>query len=332
MPDLPTAEIPGRVEAAAQRRVDAGVTEVADSYRLVHGRWDALPGLRVERLADWAVVRYRDPSWADDATATALVDGLRRAGVLGATWIYDASAKDRTPASNARDEALEARMGALDFRSPEDTILGHEYDRTFALSSRSGFSCGLFFDMRECRHDLAQRWHGKSVLNLFSYTCGFGVVLAGNNDVTNVDTSAPALDWGRQSYALNDLPVEDGAFVKKDAFSYLEIAAKVGNRFDAVILDPPSYSAGKRGKRSKARRFSLRDDLGELVALALDVLEPDGELFASTNLESLDRETFAAIVERQAGLRGKRIRRRWSPAGDFPVPDDAYHLKTALVA
>lgn len=325
---IPVEEIADRVARADERRATAGIPALASAYRLVHGEWDDLPDLFVERLAEFALVKYRDPAWADDAAVHAVVDGLRRAGVRGATFVFDAPEKVRTSATTDRDAELDALMDTIDFQTPRGEIVGTEFGRSFALSTRSGFSCGLFFDMRQCRHDLSRRWQGRRVLNLFAYTCGFGVVLAGQNDVTNVDTSAAALEWGRRNYALNGLEAPSSAFVRKDAFEYLAVAGKVGNRFDAIVLDPPSYSAGKAGK---ARRFSIASDLGELVGLALDALTPGGELLVAANAESLAARAFASTVKAAASVRGLSVVRRWNPAPDFPVPADRYHLKTALV-
>lgn len=320
------------IERAAARREAAGVAAAASGYRLVHDEWDSAPGLVIERLGDFALVRYRDPSWAGAAAVDAIEAGLRAVGLAGARWVFDAPAKDRTDAGTERDEAIEATLQARGFATPREPFPIREYERSYRVSTRSGFSCGLFFDMRECRRELALRWSGRRVLNLFAYTCGFGVALSPHNEVVNVDTSGAALDHGRDNYRLNSFEPAEGAFVKRDAFDWLHVAARVGNRFDAVVLDPPSYSAGKKARRGGARRFSLDDDLDELLALALGVLEPGGEAFVATNSESIDRERFARRVAAAAGRRSLAIRHEWPPAADYPVPSSCYHLKTALLA
>lgn len=321
--------VASRIVDAMERRRKAGLGGAAtDAYRLVHARWDGLPELRIERLGAYALVKYRDDAWATPAAVDAIVDGLRACSIEGATFVYDAPSKDRTPATDARDADLVARMEAAAFRPPEETV-ARENGRAFSLSARDGYSTGLFYDMRSPREDLAQRWSQRRVLNLFSYTCGFGVALAGHNDVVNVDTSRRILDWGARNYALNGLDAPRSAFVKKDAFAYLEVAAKVGNTFDAIVLDPPSYSAGKKGK---ARRFTLRTDFEPLVAAALSALSDDGELFVSTNWEGLDAAGFAEVVTRLAAPGGRRIVRTWEPGPDFPCSPAEYHLKTALVS
>lgn len=328
MSQLGATEVADRIVAAHERRRAAGLGDTTTAYRLVHDAGDALPDLRIERIGDFALVKYRDPWWAQQG-ASAIVEGLRACGLLGATFVFDAPAKMRTPAHQARDADLVSEMENQGFRPPAGTIVATENGHRYALSARDGYSAGLFFDMRDVRADLAAQWRGRKVLNLFAYTCGFGVALADGNTVTNVDTSKRYLDWGRENYALNDLETPNGTFVRKDAFGYLEIAAKVGNQFDAIVLDPPSFSTGKKGK---ARRFALRDDLEPLIASALSVLAPGGECFVSTNWEGITPAAFASLLRRLGGARGLRLEQTWPPAVDFPPGATPYHLKTGRLA
>ncbi|MFT6398332.1 MAG: 23S rRNA (cytosine1962-C5)-methyltransferase [Bradymonadia bacterium] len=325
---LSATNIRERINAAHQVRLDAGLGDDTNAYRLVHDHYDGLPWLRIDRIADYALIKYRHESWADERPATVVVEALRKLGIKGAAFIYDAPSKDSADTSDARDSALNKWLGDIQFRAPTETILVRENGLTYALSATSGYSCGLFFDMRSARLDLAERWAGKKVLNLFAYTCGFGVALGKESDVTNVDVSNTYLDWGKHNYALNGIKALDEVFVRKDAFDYLEIAGKKNNHFDAIILDPPSYSAGKKGR---SRRFSLKKDLPELVSLALDALVSGGELFVATNFEQISRRRFEALATDMAAPRGKRIVERWQPGPDFPVPFQEYHLKTGLI-
>jgi 23S rRNA (cytosine1962-C5)-methyltransferase len=325
---LTASEIEARVLASHERRITAGLGGTTNCYRLIHDHYDGLPWLRIERLADYAIIKYRHEHWTNERPVMAVVKALRELGIKGATFIYDAASKDSSDASDARDRVLNGWLHEIEFRAPSETILGRENGFTFALSASSGYSSGLFFDMRPVRESLPELWSGRRVLNLFAYTCAFGVVLGRDCQVTNVDVSNPYLEWGKHNYALNGVTVLDEDFVRKDAFEYLELANKKGNLFDAIILDPPSYSAGKKGR---SRRFSLKKDLPELVALALDALAPRGELFVSTNYEGISRKRFEALALDMAVPRGKRIVQRWRPAADFPVPEDEYHLKAGLI-
>lgn len=317
-----------RVADAARRRTDAGLGEATTAYRLVHRDGDHLPGLTVDRLGDVAWIVFRDPAHAVPAALDALIDGLRDADVPvnAAVARYDRPANQGDDPTGAED-AANAALAAAGLAPDADHVVASENGLRYRFAFETGLSHGLFFDMRDVRADLAERWQGRKVLNTFAYTCGFGVALAGVNEVCNVDTAKKYLAWGQENYALNGLEAPAGAFVAKDAFAYLEVAVKVGNRFDAIVLDPPTFSRGKKGK---ARRFRIVDDLDALATLALDALTPEGELFVSTNAEALDSDAFAARVRRAADARGRRILRSWRPAVDHPTPG-AYHLKTALI-
>lgn len=318
--------IAAQIAAAAARRTDAGLGAETTAYRLVHRDGDAMPGLTIDRLGALAWIVFRDPRWIERPTFDALLDALRTHGMPHAVARYDRPANQGDDPTGAERVAMEqiARAGMA---SPDDAVVAHERGQAFVFRADAGLSHGLFFDMRPVRASLAARWSGKRVLNLFAYTCGFGVALAATNEVTNVDVAARYLDWGQENYRANGLPVDPRAFVTKDAFAYLEVAAKVGNRFDAILLDPPTFS---RGKRRQARRFRIVDDLDALVLGALDALMPDGELFVSTNAERLEASAFEQRVAAAAATQGRRIIERWAPGPDYPL-DGPSHLKTALV-
>jgi len=93
-----------------------------------------------------------------------------------------------------------------------------------------------------------------------------------------------------------------GGFVEGDAFEFLARSLRRGDRFDAVVLDPPVYSRGKKGR---SREFSLRRDLGPLVEDALSLLAPGGELFVSTNYAALEPHAFRRLLHHlQQGVGG----------------------------
>ena len=316
------------IRQAAARRADAGLpSPETTTFRLVHDQADSLDGVIVDVFGTVAVLRLRTRArWSD---TSAVVDSAHALKELGYSThvIVDEPAKHSERELQDRESTLAAAVASAGCAPKEAVGTCLENGLAFEYSIDDGFSQGLFLDMRDPRRDLRHRWSGRRVMNLFAYTCGFGVALAEHNDVTNVDVSRKYLDWGKRNYALNDLSIERG-FVRKDAFEFLEIAVKKGFEWDAVILDPPVFSRGKKGL---SRRFSLRSDLESLIDLGLRALGRDGELFVSTNLAELDQQTFRGIVERCSRERGRRWIRTWEPAADYPVELDAYHLKTALV-
>ncbi len=322
-------ELDRLVAAAVARRADAGLPDAdTDAFRLIHDTHDGLPGVMVDRFAGVDVLRLREPRWWHDG-AHALVDALAAHGARGVYVLVDEPRKHDVREREALEARLNEGVAARGLAAPADPFVIRESGRRYEVSVHQGFSQGLFLDMRGPRRDLAERWRGRRVANLFAYTCGFGVALSPDADVVNVDVSASYLEQGRRNYALNDLPVDDAAFVKRDAFEYLDFAVRRGIRWDAIVLDPPAYSRGKKGR---ARAFSLRTDLGDLVGLALDALADDGELFVSTNLASLAPAAFDRLAAARADARGRAVVQSWPPPPDFPAPAAEFHLKTALIA
>ena len=316
-------DVAAAIVRAAAMRADAGLGVETTAYRLFHDHWDGVAGLRIDRLGDTALVRVRDEALATTTHALDISTGVRLLGLKHAACRFDPPAKVTASLDHNPVAAVVSALEHAGLSEPPSAPTGLERGLRYELSTRAGFSCGLFFDMRAARSDLAERWRGLRILNLFAYTCAFGVCLGAANHVVNVDLSAPTLAWGQRNYALNGLEIPTGAFVREDAFAFLRRAARKGDRYDAVVLDPPPYSAGKRGKAS---RFSLRSDLQALVAEAAAIVAPGGEMFVSTNLESLGRDAFDRAV-RPAGV----PLRRWGPGPDYPVPTERWPLNAALL-
>lgn len=315
---------------AARRRQLADLPNASTTvYRLLSGAGDGLPGLYIEALGSTAFVRLRSPEWMQLKWVSPLAEALRDHGFQSMYLSCDEIEKHRPRQALDNETDLNAAVAALGMEAPQGRFTVLEQGRQFSVCVRDGYSWGLFTDMRTIRSDLAARWRKRRILNLFAYTCGFGVYLARHNQVTNVDVSRKYLGIGADNYELNQLTVEPGCIVVNDAFSELSRARRQARMYDAIVLDPPAFSRGKAGR---SRRFSVRDDLPELVRNAAAVLAPGGELFVSTNLEALSAERFQAIVLKAAREARDDIRflRSWRPQPDFPCAGP-YHLKTALL-
>ena len=190
-----------------------------------------------------------------------------------------------------------------------------EHGLAYRIDFGGGYSQGIFLDQRENRLTLRQRMRpGTAVLNCFAYTCAFSVAAAlGGAATTSVDLSRRSLDWGKENFALNGLPTDGGGhhFLAGDVFEWLQRLARQGRRFDAVVLDPPTFSRDRKG-----RVFRVGDDFGELAALAAPLLTPDGVLLCSSNARDLTTSRFRRMV-----LDGLASAGRWRvlPA---PMPPD----------
>jgi len=208
----------------------------------------------------------------------------------------------------------------------------------YELSFNEGYSVGLFLDQRDNRRRCSPAtWRQISrcpnpdpqceLLNVFAYTCGFSVCAAkAGARTTSLDLSRKYLDWGRRNFALNGLDSAGHDFIYGDAFDWLRRLAKKGRSFDAVVLDPPTFSQSK-----EQGAFRVEKDFGDLVVAALGVLKPAGVLLASANAAGWPAEKFVLRIASAVGAAKRKVRtQHYVPQPpDFPVSraEPAY-LKT----
>ena len=269
------------------------------AWRVLDGAGDGVPGVYVDRLGPAAILSvYDDARLSDDAITAAARTTLHVLGeALGVQAVYvKPFARDRSRlGGDLPDESRHAtpRAGAP---QPEVLVV-QEHGVHFEVRPYDGLSTGLFLEHREHRRALAA-WRPSRVLNLFAYTCGFAVPLAlAGAQVTNVDVSARYLDWGRRNAALNGLEPATMRFFRRDSREFLAQAARrPEERFDLVILDPPTFGAADRRRGVPAWRAV--DDYPALVRAAVQVLTPGGRLFAASNTRELaDDGVLAALVD-----------------------------------
>lgn len=178
-----------------------------------------------------------------------------------------------------------------------------ENNLTFLVNFGEGLATGIFLDQRENRRRLlGLPLPGKTVLNTFAYTCAFSVVAAkAGARTTSVDLSKNYLEWGRDNFRVNGLDPGGHDFIFGDAFEWLKRLAKRGQRWDVVILDPPTFSTTKKGRVFQAAR-----DYEELAMLAMPVIAPGGWLLCSTNQRTMEAERFEKSI-RAAAQRCDRV-------------------------
>jgi 23S rRNA (cytosine1962-C5)-methyltransferase len=210
-----------------------------------------------------------------------------------------------------------------------DDLEIHEHGVRYVVRPATGLSVGLFLDMREVRTWLRGAVSQRTVLNTFGYTCAFGVsaMLGGAGRVVNLDISRQYLAWGQANYAANGLAVDPRDFIYGDALDWLGRFGRRGERFDVVIVDPPSFSSTP---------FSVTRDYPRLVDAAARVVAPAGILLAATNHAATSDKRFEGWLRTGLEMAGRRSRvlHRWhEPEVDFPVAPgrEAYLKVRALV-
>jgi 23S rRNA (cytosine1962-C5)-methyltransferase len=128
----------------------------------------------------------------------------------------------------------------------------------------------------------------------------------------NVDLSKKSLERGRQNLALNSLSTEGHKFIADDVRPVLRRLARRGEKFDMIILDPPTFSRTKGGEA-----FHVESDLEELIVAALELIDGNGRILVSTNCETLNEQT----LERMARY-GLKLSRRAGVFHRQPTPLD----------
>jgi 23S rRNA (cytosine1962-C5)-methyltransferase len=280
-----------RVERALALRRQLGIAGAGQAYRVVHGAGDGLPGLACDVLGDVAVV------YAYGAGLRAIGRRLADA-VVGFARLRGAVVK------------LRARGGAADvvqdvIGDVAERVFAEEHGASYELHPLAGLNTGLFTDMREHRAGLTRLAGGARVLNLFSYTGSLGLACArgGAVAVANVDTSDGVHAWSRANFERNRATATWHA---GDALRFVARAGRDGERYDLVVIDPPTASPARGGKGWLAGR-----DYPELIAGAAAVVPAGGLLWLAANgvdagpLAKLSRDALrgrAAAVVGSGGL------------------------------
>ena len=162
----------------------------------------------------------------------------------------------------------------------------------YGIDFESGYSVGLFVDQRHNRSFVRQE-KPKSLLNCFAYTCSFSVAAATVGAQTvSVDLSKKSLARGRENFALNAQPTNDHRFVAEDVMAFLPRLARKGEKFDMIILDPPTFSRTHRGKA-----FQVERDYETLLANALEVADRNARILLSTNCTTLNERALEVMAK-----------------------------------
>jgi 23S rRNA (cytosine1962-C5)-methyltransferase len=184
----------------------------------------------------------------------------------------------------------------------------------FGIDFAAGFSVGLFPDQRENR-SYVRRIVPQRMLNCFAYTCSFSVSAAHVGATTlNLDLSKKSLARGRENFALNNLPTLGHRFIADDVMTILPRLARKGEKFDVIILDPPTFARSHGGKT-----FHVENDFEKLLVDSLELTERDSHILISTNCSTL--RAHALEVMARYGLKAARRAgtfHRSPPLPDFP--------------
>jgi 23S rRNA (cytosine1962-C5)-methyltransferase len=309
--------------------------EATNAFRVIHGASDGWPGWFVEKLGDFLISQSASPLNVKQT------DELSRlAEVFAARGAYHKILSRQVRRSTTRQASPQLVFGEAAPERFEILENGVRYEMSF----NEGYSVGLFLDQRDNRrrfltgHIAAEfpLWESgirnpkSEILNCCAYSCSFSVCAArAGARTTSLDLSKKYLEWGKRNFVLNGIDPAAHDFIYGDTFDWLRRLAKKGRAYDAVVLDPPTFSQSKEHGTFRAEK-----DYGKLVTAALPVLKPGGVLLASTNAADWPPELFLADVEAAVhAAKRKILQRHYVPQPpDFPISraEPAY-LKTVWV-
>ena len=298
-----------RLEAALRLRRTLLNNEGTTAYRLVFAESDRLPGLVVDRYADFLVVQFLTlgiEQWRET-----ILDWLEWR--LQPRGIYERSEAE------AREvyEGLSRRVGRVRGEEPPELVEIKEHGYRFWVDVRQGQKTGFYLDQRDNRAQVAKYCPGQEVLNAFSYTGGFGLYAhgVGARRVVHVDSSQAVLDLARRNLESNGFPAETDEYLAENVFEVLRRFREQGRHFDVIILDPPKFAATRSQLEKATRGYK------DLNMNALHLLRPGGILATFSCSGAVNADLFQKIVFGASVDAGREVHilERCAQPGDHPV-------------
>ncbi len=300
-----------RIESAFRGRVELIDLTDTDSFRLLHGEGDGLPGVVVDLYAGFAVLKLYSAGLTPHRPL--ILEGLKSAvpglkGILG---------RDEVGRDDAEGDEGPGTGRVLWGEKPPELIEIQERGAKLLVDAWRGQKTGFFLDQRENRFLIRRLAKGRDVLNCFSFTGGFSInaALGGANSVFSVDQDQDAVALSRDIFKLNGLAPEKYDFLAADVFKLLASFKEEGRTFDLLILDPPAFAKSQRAVESAI------DGYASLNRQALGLLRPGGLLAtASCSARVTAEDFFNAVKEAgyKAGVDLALVEERYQPP-DHPI-------------
>ena len=293
-----------KIAAAFDKRKT--LSSVTNAYRAVFSEADSLPGLIVDIYNDTAV--FQVLTLGMDKVKSQIADAIDE--ILKPKFIYEKSVSPFREIEGVKD--ITGWWGD-EGTSPVGIFEGKV---KFLVDFVRGHKTGFYLDQRRSRMALEHLVKGKRVLDLFCYTGGFSVSAAvcGASYVRGADIKEDWLKLARENAALNNA-AEKTEFIKADAFDALKKTNESGEKFDVIILDPPSFLKTRESIIAAAKGYK------ELNILAMKALSDPGVLATFSCSHNMPNTMFATIIKEASAASGKKftILKRCHQAEDHPI-------------
>jgi 23S rRNA (cytosine1962-C5)-methyltransferase len=299
-----------KIQNAYQLRVAIGlVSATNNSYRLVHGEGDSLPGLIVDVYDDTAVMQAH--SIGMHHTRMQLAEAIVACIPEIKNVFYKSETTLPFKAQIEPEDGYLIGSNTKEYKAIENGL-------EFQVDWLKGQKTGFFIDQRENRSLLEHYSNGKSVLNMFCYTGGFSVyaMRGGATEVHSVDSSAKAIELTNKNVELNFPNDSRHAAFVEDAFKYLNANEQ---KYDIIVLDPPAFAKHREALRNALKGYK------RLNAKGLEKIKPGGILFTFSCSQIVTKEQFRLAVFSAAAETGRNVRilHQLSQPADHPI--NIYH-------
>ncbi|HUH34097.1 MAG TPA: class I SAM-dependent rRNA methyltransferase [Daejeonella sp.] len=298
-----------RIRKAVQAREDLMLNGDTNTYRLIFSEADFLPGLIVDRFADYLSVQILTSGI--ERNKVVILDELQQ--LLDPLGIFD-----RSDASARSHEGMEASSGGiLSGVEPPEFVTVKENGVLYDVNISSGQKSGFYCDQRVNRKLVADHSAGKRVLDCFSYSGGFSLNAFKQNasEVTSVDSSALALETLKRNIEINKFQNATHRLFQSDVNKQLRAFRESGEKFDVIILDPPKYAPSRSAVSKASRAYK------DLNRQAMLLLEQGGLLATFSCSGAIDIASFKQILAWAALDAGKEVQfiHQFSQPEDHPV-------------
>ena len=274
-----------------------------NTFRLIHGEGDFLPGLIVDVYADTAVVQAHSVGMHvhRNEIAQALVKEVPQ--VQNVYYKSDDTLPFKAPVEGEKVGYLIRNTEIPESRDTEE-FWSTENGLSFRIDWLRGQKTGFFVDQRENRALVERYAANKDVLNMFCYTGGFSLyaLRGGAKTVDSVDVSQKAIDLVNINVERNFPDAKNHTAVAADAFEYLTAQKNAGKTYDLIILDPPAFAKHRDAVKNALRGYQ------RINAKAIEMIRPGGILFTFSCSQAVDKEAFRLAVFSAAASVGRKVR------------------------
>lgn len=304
----------GKISRAYEMRKSLGLVDPLhnNTYRLVHGEGDSLPGLIVDVYADTAVMQAHSIGIHEIRLT------LAQCITKNVPEIKNVYYKSET--TLPFKAAIEPEDGYL-IGGETGPLTAIENGLEFHVDWLRGQKTGFFVDQRENRSLLERYSKGKSVLNMFCYTGGFSVyaLRGGASLVHSVDSSTKAITLTNENVEANFPGDKRHKAFDEDAFKYLNNLHTLDHQYDLIVLDPPAFAKHREALRNALKGYQ------RLNSKAFSQIKPGGILFTFSCSQVVSKEQFRLAVFSAAAesKRNVRILHQLSQPADHPI--NIYH-------